>query len=89
MENKNYWEEFRKEYPETIGEKDLFFYLGNYKDWLEKKLTESLSPKIYEIDFEGSLLTQIKVSGSEIEIIRSVNGYGNAIKNPRVSEGKK
>ena len=37
MESKNYWEEFRKECPETIGEKDLFFDLGNYKDWLEKK----------------------------------------------------
>ena len=86
MENKNYWEEFRKECPETIGEKDLFFDLGNYKDWLEKKLTESLSPNIYEIDFEGSLLTQIKVSGSEIEIIRSVKRLKSDILFKRVEK---
>ena len=58
-----------------------------FKDNFET-LKEVSNERFYEIDFEGSLLTQIKVSGSEIEIIRSVNGYGNAIKNPRVSEGK-
>ena len=54
METKNYWEEFRKECPETIGEKDLFFDLGNYKDWLEKN-----SQKVYPQRFTRWILKEV------------------------------
>lgn len=33
-----YEKEFREAHPETIGEKDGYFDLDNYKDWLEEQL---------------------------------------------------
>ena len=33
--------QFRLEKPETVGEDDSIFDLGNYKDWLEQKLIQS------------------------------------------------
>lgn len=30
-------EQFRKDNPQTVGEKDKHFDLDNYKDWLEEK----------------------------------------------------
>lgn len=33
--------QFRKENPQTVGETDSHFDLGNYKDWLEQKLIAS------------------------------------------------
>jgi len=32
-------EQFKKEHPETVGEKDKLFDSSNYIDWLEEKLT--------------------------------------------------
>lgn len=34
-------EEFRLDHPETVGETDIHFDLGNYKDWLEAQLIEA------------------------------------------------
>ena len=34
-------EEFRLDHPETVGETDSHFDLGNYKDWLEAQLIEA------------------------------------------------
>ena len=33
-------EQFRKDNPQTIGETDKHFDLDNYKDWLEKKVSQ-------------------------------------------------
>lgn len=40
-------EEFRRDKPETISETDSHFDLDNYKDWLEAKLTEARSSRVY------------------------------------------
>ena len=55
-------------------------------DQLNNLENELKKERFIEIDFEGSLLSQIKVLGSEIKILRSVNGYGDAIHNPTISE---
>ena len=33
-----YWNEYKADRPETIGETDTAFDYGNYVDWLEKQL---------------------------------------------------
>lgn len=34
-------EEFRLDNPEGVGERGSYFYLDNYKDWLEVQLIEA------------------------------------------------
>lgn len=34
-------EEFRLDHPEGVGERGSYFYLDNYKDWLEVQLIEA------------------------------------------------
>lgn len=37
--------------------------------------------KIYTIDADGNALIKVQVDGDKIEILDSMNGYGNNIKN--------
>jgi hypothetical protein len=41
--NKNLYNQFKKDHPETVGETDLEYDTYNYCEWLEAKLTSSNS----------------------------------------------
>ena len=50
-------EQFRKEHPETIGEKDNAFDRANYIDWLEHKYDEAI---MFIEDFTNSDISELK-----------------------------
>ena len=35
--------------------------------------------EVYEVNFDGNCLVVIEVLNNEIEVIKAMNGYGNAI----------
>lgn len=54
---------------------------------LLKQRDELLEPKIFEIDFEGHVLTKLKFENGKLEVLGAINGYGNAV-SPVITEVK-
>lgn len=60
----------------------------DYQKAMEKEYLESVSEyKIFEIDFEGHVLTKLKFENGQLEVLGAINGYGNAV-SPVITEVK-
>jgi len=66
-----YEKEFREAHPETIGEKDGYFDLDNYKDFLEDKLE-----KLFAIPVVGGRSEQLKADVFKLANKLALEGYG-------------
>lgn len=64
MDKFKFDEQFRKDFPETIGESDYLFDLSNYKDWLEDKLEtqNNFRKQVARIGCEGEDASEIRES---------------------------
>ena len=56
-----YEKEFREENPQTIGETDRQYDLSNYKDWLERKLEDTIK-KLIENNEDMNLETLLEIN---------------------------
>lgn len=65
--NRQFQEAQNKDFEKAIQEQ----YESSFKN-------ESVD-KVFEIDFEGHVLAKIKVVNNEIEVLASINGYGNKV----------
>ncbi len=64
MDKFKFDEQFRKDFPDTIGESDYLFDLSNYKDWLENELEtqNNFIKRVSLIGCEGEDAREIRVS---------------------------
>ncbi len=64
-----YEKQFRRDNPQTIGEKDKSFDLDNYKDWLEEKIELYLETLDYILACQGNEYILPNHINDEIKII--------------------
>ncbi len=78
--------------PYRSETKSKINYTEDYVRWLEDKVVNNINytrcceqlPIKLEIDFDGSLLTEIETTDKNLKVLRSVNGWGKAINSKKV-----